>query len=232
MKTESEYQARVAIAHLPNLISHISSRVDWLTGSRLGRDQPRSITDVVRKIALLASVNVVGTDTDDKRRTMDRTQSSSGGFDDLYVQVQHGDIRYSKYYMRHQPAAAGPGTKSMKLYRIVSDLIVMPHGSPQPMELDAPGGGVWYPLVPFVAQVSQVGLCKNWAGLEQDTWPLSARPVATQGRTTTNSCLAVLQLPSCLCACEVGDPFESKFGAGWLVLFRGVDYKIRSSSAC
>ncbi|KAL0465845.1 hypothetical protein QR685DRAFT_452323, partial [Neurospora intermedia] len=154
-------------------------------------------------------------------------------------------------YVRHQPAAAGPGTKSMKLYRIVSDLIVMPHGSPQPMELDAPGGGVWYPLVPFVAQVSQVGLCKNWAGLEQDTWPLSARPIASpfffsptlvslrphpltaQGRTTTNSCLAVLQLPSCLCACEAGDPFEFKFGAGWLVLFWGVvDYKIRSSSAC
>lgn len=47
--------------------------------------------------------------------------------------------------MRHQPAAAGPGTKSMKLYRIVSDLIVMPHGSPQPMELDAPGRGFGIP---------------------------------------------------------------------------------------
>ncbi|KAK1778046.1 hypothetical protein QBC45DRAFT_451954 [Copromyces sp. CBS 386.78] len=113
------------------------------------------------------------------------------------------------YCMRHQ-RAAGPGTLSMRLYRIVSDRI--------PMEMDAPDGSM---CIPSRRCSGQDGLCcKKWAGLEQDAWPLSARPVATQGRTTTDSCLAVLQLASCPCACEFVIPSDSSLAlAGGLALF-------------
>ncbi|KAK3953027.1 hypothetical protein QBC32DRAFT_369764 [Pseudoneurospora amorphoporcata] len=123
------------------------------------------------------------------------------------------------YCMRHQ-RAAGPGTLSMRLYRIVSDRIVctMPPPPPQPMEMDAPDGSI---CIPSRRCSGQDGLCcKKWAGLEQDAWPLSARPVATQGRTTTDSCLAVLQLASCPCACEFVIPSDSSLAlASGLALF-------------
>ena len=40
--------------------------------------------------------------------------------------------------------------------------------------------------------------------------------LTAQGRTTTDYCLAVLQLPSCPCACEFVIPSDFKFAAGCL----------------